>query len=79
MDNTNICAGLDEEDDLESAMSRANEGVDRWGRFLEAVGGFLNPEKCVCTVHNMIPGENGEWIYRDTDKKGKKWDAESGR
>ena len=43
------------------------------------MGGALNPDKCAWTVHAMVPGKNGEWEYRDADKKGGKRDEELGR
>ena len=80
VDDTNLWLGLlDEEEDFESATSKAQERVNRWVESLEVVGGALNPEKCAWTVHDMLPGENGEWEYRDVDKKGKKGDTRSGR
>ena len=38
MDDTNLWDGLDSEDDLESASCKTQEGVNRWGGPLKAVG-----------------------------------------
>ena len=76
MDNTNLWASLDNDDTLELETCKAQEGINRWGGSLVAVGGTMNLDKCSRTVHNMIQGENGDWKCRDTDKNSKKGGSE---
>ena len=64
VDDTNLWAGLEESDDVESAVYKAQQGVTHWGRLLIATGGALKPEKCKWTVHDMVPQEDGTWEYR---------------
>ena len=59
VDDTNLWAGLEESDDVESAVYKAQQGVTHWGRLLIATGGALKPEKCKWTVHDMVPQEDG--------------------
>ena len=64
MDDTNLWAGLEESDDVESAVYKAQQGVTHWGRLLIAGGGDFQPSKCKWTVHDMVPQEDGTWEYR---------------
>ena len=76
MDNTNLWARLDNGDTLELETCKAQEGINRWGESLVAVGGTMNLDKCSRTVHNMIQGEIRDWKCRDTDKNSKKGGSE---
>ena len=64
VDDTNIWAGLDPDDDLIATAAKAQEAVDSWGNLLMATGGALNPKKCFWTIHDMAPRSDGTWEYR---------------
>ena len=64
VDDTNLWAGMEEEDDLDKAVYKAQESVAFWGRSLIATGGVLNPGKCKWSIHDLIPKEDGTWEYR---------------
>ena len=64
VDDTNLWAGLDEDDDAESATYKAQQGVTNWGKLLIAGGGALQPPKCKWTVHDQVVKEDGIWEYR---------------
>ena len=57
-------AGLDEDDDAESAAYKAQQGVTNWGKLLIAGGGALQPAKCKWTVHDQVVKKDGTWEYR---------------
>ena len=69
MDDTNLWAGLGEDNDLESTISKGQDSINCWGNNLLAVGGELKPEKCYYTVHTMKPGKDGEWEYVSETRK----------
>ena len=64
VDDTNLWAGLEESDDAESAVYKAQQGITSWGKLLIAGGGDFQPPKCKWTVHDMVPNEDGTWEYR---------------
>ena len=64
VDDTNLWAGLDEDDDAESAAYKAQQGVTNWGKLLIAGGGALQPAKCKWTVHDQVVKKDGTWEYR---------------
>ena len=45
VDDTNLLAGLDEDDNLDSIGYKRQAAVSQWGRSLIARGGALNPDK----------------------------------
>ena len=59
VDDTNLWAGLDEDDDAKSAAYKAQQGVTNWGKLLIAGGGALQPAKCKWTVHNQVVKKDG--------------------
>ena len=65
MDDTNLLAGLGEDDDLDSIGIKGQEAVSQWGQSLIATGGALNPEKCFWTVHHMKCDNKGKWNYSE--------------
>ena len=69
VDDTNLWAGLRDDDDVRDALHRGQEGNDHWGGTLMAAGGDLNPNKCFYAVHDMVPGTDGTWVYRDHEKR----------
>ena len=82
IDNRNLWAGLEDEDNLLLAIQRGQGGVDIWGGSLQAVGGTLQPPKCTWTAHDMVQDKKREWVYRDAPKiktKGDKEADEEGR
>ena len=44
VDDTNLWANLNREDDLEETVHKGQEAVNTWGKYLMAMGGDLNPE-----------------------------------
>ena len=64
VDDTNLWAGMEEDDDLEGAVAKAQDSVTCWGRSLIATGGALGPGKCKWSIHDMMPKEDGTWEYR---------------
>ena len=64
VDDTNLWAGLEEEDDAKSAAYKAQQGVANWGKLLIAGGDALQPPKCKWTVHDQVVKEDGIWEYR---------------
>ena len=64
VDGTNLWAAMEEEDDLDKAVYKAQENVAFWGRSLIATRGTLNPGKCKWSIHDLIPKEDGTWEYR---------------
>ena len=64
VDDTNLWAGLTQDDDLPEAAAKAQEGITSWGDLLMATGGALNPTKCFWTIHDMAPRPDGTWEYR---------------
>ena len=77
VDDTNLWAGLNKEDDMLNVVNKGQEAVTSWGKLLMATGGDLNPEKCNWTLHNMVAKEDGDWEYEvckpaaNTVKEGK--------
>ena len=65
MDDTNLLAGLDEDDDLDSIVIKGQEAVSQWDCSLIATGGALNPDKCFWTVHHMTCDDNSKWGYNE--------------
>ena len=63
VDDTNLWAGLGEDDDVDSTMAKGKEAINSWGNNLLAVGGELRPDKCSYTVDEMRPTGDGEWRY----------------
>ena len=63
VDDTNLWAGLDEDDDAKSAAYKAQQGVTNWGKLLIAGGGALQPPKCKWTVHDQVVKKDGTWEY----------------
>ena len=45
MDDTNLLAGLGEDDDLDFIGIKGQEAISQWDHSLIATGGLLNPEK----------------------------------
>ena len=64
VDDTNLWAGMEEEEDLDKAVYKAQVSVAFWGRSLIATGGALNPGKCKWSIHELVPKEDGTWEYR---------------
>ena len=64
-----------EDDDLVTAMIKAQEGNGQWGGSLIETGGEQNPDKCAFTVGHMIPEGKGPWRYHDSPQ-GKENDGE---
>ena len=60
VDATNLWAGLEDDDDLLSATQKEQEDVDTWGGSLQAVGGLLQPPKCIWTAHDIVQDKKGE-------------------
>ena len=60
VDDTNLLAGLDEEDNLDSIGVKRQEAVSQWGRSLIATGFALNPDECFWTVHYMTCDDRGK-------------------
>ena len=71
VDDTNLWAGMAEDDDLVTAMIKAQEGNDQWGGSLIETGGEQNPDKCAFTVGHMIPAGKGSWKYHDSQRDNK--------
>ena len=46
MDDTNLWAGLGEDNDVNLTMAKEQESINSWGNNLLAVGGELHPDKC---------------------------------
>ena len=63
VNNTNLWAGLNKEDDMLDVVNKGQEAVTSWGKLLMATGGDLNPEKCNWILHNMVAKEDGTWEY----------------
>ena len=63
IDDTNLWEGLGEEDTAASTLEKGQQGVNRYGRNMLAVGGELRPGRCSYTVHRMKPTKNGDWEY----------------
>ena len=63
VDDTNLWAGLGEDDDVDSTMAKGQDAINSWGNNLLAVGGELRPDKCSYTVHEMRPTGDGDWKY----------------
>ena len=55
---------MDRDEDLDTAVYKAQEAINSWGNLLQATGGALQPEKCKWTVHDMVPRSDGTWGYR---------------
>ena len=64
VDDTNLWAGLDSEDDLADVADKAQRSINCWGKLLIATGGALKPEMCKWTVHDMVPRADCTWEYR---------------
>ena len=58
VDDTNLWAGMEEEEDLDKAVYDAQESVAFWSRSLIATGSALNPGKCKWSIHDLIPKED---------------------
>ena len=65
VDNTNLRAGLEENDDTFLTLHKGQHAVSQWGNSLIAVRGEFKQSKYVYTVHNMVPSEIGDWVYPD--------------
>ena len=63
VDDTNLWAGLGEDDDAASTLAKGQDSITSWGNNLLAVGGELRPDKCMYTLHEMRPTGDGEWEY----------------
>ena len=63
VDDTNLWAGLGEDDDVDSTMAKGQDAINSWGNNLLAVGGELRPDKCSYTVHEMRATGDGDWKY----------------
>ena len=68
VNDTNLCAGLEDNDNPLSATQKGQEDVNTWGGLLQEVRG-TQPPKFIWTVHNMVQDTKGEWVYRDVEKK----------
>ena len=70
-------AGLDEEDNLESARlthrRESKDEEDRWKQWDVPSTRRRVPGRSTL----WLPGDNGEWEYRDAEKKGGKGDTKS--
>ena len=55
---------MDRDEDLDTAVYKAQEAINSWGNLLQATGGALQPEKCKWTVHDMVPRSDRTWGYR---------------
>lgn len=64
VDDTNLWAGMDPEDDLADVADKAQRSINCWGELLIATGGALKPEKCKWTVYDMVPRAVGTWEYK---------------
>ena len=63
VDDTNLWAGLNKEDDMLDVVNKGQEAVTSWGKLLIATGGDLNPQKCNWTLHDMTAKEDETWEY----------------
>ena len=72
VDNTNLWAGLEDDNNLLPATQKGQEGVNTCGGSLQAVGGILQPPKCTWTAYDMVQEKKGEWVYRDAPNTKKK-------
>ena len=61
INDTNLWAGIEDDDGLLSATQKGQEGVDRWGGSLQALGGTFQPLQCTWTSHDKVQNkkENG--------------------
>ena len=64
VNGTNLWARMEEEDDLDEAVYKAQESVAFWGRSLIATGGALNPGKCKWSIYDLILKDDDNWEYR---------------
>ncbi|KAK1748959.1 hypothetical protein QTG54_000898 [Skeletonema marinoi] len=68
VDDTNLCEGLDEKDDIDAVVAKGQGATNSWGNNLIAVGGALNGDKCAVAIHDMEPDGKGSWVYSDQRK-----------
>ena len=71
MDDTNLWAGLREDNDAISTLVKGHDSIKSWGNNLLAVGGELRPDKCMYTLHEMRPTgtASGSTSKRECPKK----------
>ena len=69
IDDTNLWAGLSNNENLKEVTSKAQEGINQRGEYLIAVRGELNSAKFSWMVHSMELQKNGTWEYIDKEKK----------
>ena len=69
VDNTNLWARLEDDDNIISATQKGQEDVNMQGALLQEDGGTLQPPKCTWIAHNMVQDIKGEWLHRDAEKK----------
>ena len=65
VDDNNMWAGLDADDDVISTQYKGQQSVNRWGLSLIVTGGDFNPAKCGYTIHDQVPDGKGGWQYAD--------------
>ena len=53
MRTTPSCAGLAEDNTIDSITAKGQEGVTQWGKFLLEIGRALNSAKCFKTLHDL--------------------------
>jgi sentrin-specific protease 1 len=68
VDDTNLCEGLEEKDDIDAVVAKGQGATNSWGNNLIAVGGALNGDKCAVAIHDMVPDGKGSWVYSDQRK-----------
>ncbi|MGB0809178.1 MAG: reverse transcriptase domain-containing protein, partial [bacterium] len=69
VDDTNLWAGLDEDDDLFSTAAKGQASISDWGGLLGATGGALKGEKCGVTIHHQSADGKGGWVYTDQQQR----------
>ena len=72
VDDTNLWARSEGDNNPMSAMQKGQKDVNRWGGSLQEVEGTPQPHKCTWTVENMVQDTKEEWVYRDTETKNRK-------
>ena len=65
VDDTNLLARLEEDEDRESIGHKGQAAVLQWGRSLMATGGALSPAKYFWTVLYMTCNTQGKWEYSE--------------
>ncbi len=69
VDDTNLWARLEEEEDLDGTLVNSQLGINDFGEALQATGGQQNMNKCAFMVHDMRCTNKCKWVYTDTPPK----------